>query len=232
MRSVGKFANSNQIRNFKPIQIASLNLERILEIVNSPMKSAILLAILAVTSITPRLSAQFGGEADNLIANGTFAEFDDSDQPIDWSEKISHPSHLKDTKTQIQVEEDGEESYLHIERLGSPDVGVALGEQTIEIPEGTESLRLAAKMRGRGIAAGSDFWMVPGISVTYLLEKGETKSGDLNKWLLVPPGDSKWTEYEMIVPVKEGARKANITIIAQGWTGSVDIDDVVVEAIQ
>lgn len=199
----------------------------------SPRKN-IRLSVLLLATLSLSLSAyaQFGGAADNLVKNGEFSESDDKQWPLVWSESVSHPAHLQKNETVLRVDTEGDNQFLHIERMGSPETAVAMGSQTVALPPGAKSLRLAARMRGHDVAAGPDFWMLPGISVTYLFEDGTTKSGDLNKWLLTPRGDSEWTEFETIVPVKDGAPKASIAIIGQGWTGSVDIDDVVVEVVE
>jgi hypothetical protein len=105
-----------------------------------------------------------------------------------------------------------------------------IGHQDIKIPEGTNSLRIAAKMRGNSIVRGWETWQLPGIGVTYFYGSDQdSKPGQIHKWLKVPPSDSGWEEYESIIPVRDGATEGRITIIGQGWTGTFDITDIVVE---
>ena len=196
------------------------------------MKLRTLLAPIALATLACTLSpasAQFGGEESNLIKNGNFELMDPDGRPEYWA--ISHPNHLAKTETEIAVLVEGGKSFYRVTKNAA--TGPGLGWQKVQIPTGTQHLRIAVKMRGQSIVRGSEGWNLPGIGVTYFYsdDENDNKTGDVAKWPLIASGDSEWREYETVIPVRDGAPIASIGIIGAGWTGTADFTDIVVEPI-
>ena len=189
------------------------------------------LAALATTltfTLTPA-SAQFGGPEDNMVKNGNFELMDADGRPEDWN--ISHPNFLEKNETTVEVLTEEGKTFYRVTK--SAATGPGLGWQKFDIPAGTENLRIAARIRGRDITRGSEGWNLPGLGMTYFYsdDENDSKTGDVAKWILIPTGDTEWRDYESIIPVRDGAPIGNIAIIGAGWTGTMDITDIVVEAI-
>lgn len=194
------------------------------------MKLRFLLPFLCtLTACLTQLPAQFGGAEHNLIENGNFEIADADGRPI--GRTISHPNFLTQCDTVVEMMAEGDITFYRVTKHSpsSPEIGC----QEIKIPEGTSSLPLAIKMRGENIIKGLEGWALPGLSVTYLFDDSEEgKAGSWEKWPVLPVGDSDWQEYEAIIPVRDNARRASISLIGNGWTGTADFTDVVVELVE
>lgn len=90
---------------------------------------------------------------------------------------------------------------------------------------------LQSRMRARNIKHGEKFWHTPGVGISYLYADGSARSGDMSMWLRVPEGDSGWKIYEATIPVRDNAPIASISVVAQGWSGILDIDWILVRAV-
>jgi len=194
------------------------------------MKSIHPLAILsACVLIAFPAFAQTSPNDTNLINNGKFEIADAKGHPQDW--EVSHPEFLKKCETSVELISEGDQTFYRITK--SAATGPGLGWQRFDIPEGTGSLRIAAKMRGKNITRGAEGWNIPGLGLTYFYNNDQdTKPGSMDKWLKVPLGDSEWQEYESIIPVRDGATRVNVSVVGEGWTGTFDITDVVVEVVE
>ncbi len=192
------------------------------------MKPLSLLTVFAL-SLSPAL-AQFGGDEHNLIQNGKFETANADSRPDFWT--LSHPSYLSEQEINVEMMTEGDTSFLRVIKQAA--TAAEIGSQEIQIPEGTGSLRVAIKMRGKNITRGADFWQLPGLAVTYLFEGSEGgKPGAMDKWPLLPVGDTPtWQEFEAIIPVREGAQRASVGLNSHGWTGQADFTDVVVEVVE
>lgn len=165
----------------------------------------------------------------NLLENSDFHLLDADGRPSFWI--ISHPNYLAQTETKIEILTEGDLTFCRVTKDAATSPG--LPRQEIEIPPGTNFLRVAVKMRGRSVVRGAEPWALPGVGVTYLFDdREEGLPGSWEKWPVVPPGDSDWTDYEAIIPVREAAPRANIGIIGIGWTGTADFANIVVEAVE
>lgn len=191
------------------------------------MKTRPFLHITVALAIASTACAQFGGDSENLVRNGKFNEVNAENLPEDW--EISHPHYLQQRETTVELIHEGEDNALRVVKNAATSVNI--GSQEIQIPENATELRLAIRMRGESVVRGSDFWQLPGLSVSFLFENDVTKPGDMSKWILIPSGDSEWTNYEMIMPVRDNARRASISLIGHNWTGTAEFTDIVVEAI-
>lgn len=185
-----------------------------------------LLPCLIASLLAFGLSTAPAGDEHNLIENGKFEIANADGHPQGWT--VSHPNYLKKCETEVELLSEGDTTFYRVTKRAASDPG--LGWQEIEIPEGAVSVRLAIRMRGKNIVRGPAGWMYPGLAITYLYEGSEDgKPGSLDKWPVLPPGDSEWEDYEAIIPVRDGARRASISIIGQGWTGTADFTNVEVE---
>ena len=164
---------------------------------------------------------------ENLILNGDFQQINNRGLPEGWH--ISHPNFLERNDIRVMLLSDGDLNYLHVEK--NSETHAQLGNQTIDLPEGTSALEVSVQMRGKNVVSGDRDWMVPGIGVTYYLEDDSSMSGDMQRWVFLSTGDSEWFDYSSIIPVRENAVRASIEIIGHGWTGEVDFANIVVEAI-
>jgi hypothetical protein len=186
-----------------------------------------IISVLALAAF-PAL-AQLETDGENLIENGKFEMVDSNGHPQGWT--VSHPDYLRKCETTVEMLAEGDTTFYRVTKhaASSPE----LGSQEITIPPGTGSLLVKIKMRGSGIVRGAERWALPGIAVTYLFEGSEDgKPGSLDKWPVIPVGDSDWQEYEVIIPVRDNAPRASISIIGQGWTGTADFTDVEVEILE
>lgn len=169
-------------------------------------------------------------DGKNLITNGNFEIADADGRPADW--KISHPEHLKKCETTVEMLTEGDKTFYRVTKNAGSGPGI--GWQKIQLSPNTQSLRVTAKIRGQSIVRGGEGWQMPGIGITYFFDDLDenAKPGDVSKWILAPAGDSDWQEYETIIPVRDNAPIANIAMIGEGWTGTADFADIVVEAIE
>lgn len=192
------------------------------------MKTVRIPLVLA-TALTLAATSVRSGDGHNLIENGKFEIAEANGHPQGWI--VSHPNFLKQNETEVELLSEGDTTFYRVTKRAATAPGI--GRQEIDIPENAESLRVAIRMRGKGIVRGQAGWMLPGLAVTYLYEgQEEGKPGSLDKWPVVPPGDSEWEDYEAIIPVRDGARRADISLIGQGWTGTADFTGVEVEIVE
>ena len=192
------------------------------------MKIRSLPTILAALALAAA-SAQAIEAENNLITNPKFETADSDGHPEGWH--VSHPNYLKQCQTTVEMTAEGETPFYRVTKAAGS--GPGLGWQEIQIPEGTTALRVAVKMRGQNIVRGAEGWAYPGVSVTYLFDGSDQgKPGSWDKWPVLPTGSSDWQDYEAIIPVAEGAKRASVGIISQGWTGTADFAEVVVEKVE
>lgn len=170
---------------------------------------------------------------ENLLANSDFSALNEHGQPENWG--ISHPTHLERNSVAVKMDQEriggASRPFLTIEKTEGVE-NVAVGNQDFSFPAGTQAIRIRTRMRGRNLTEGTKFWHVAGIGLTFLFEHDTPKSGDMSKWIKLPAGNSDWTEYESIIPVREGATRASIAIVSQGWTGALDVQWIRAEAVQ
>jgi hypothetical protein len=188
-----------------------------------------------LTGLLLALPARAAGE--NLIKNGTFDRANSDGHPIIWvgdqegaKEEIgvSHPNYLLQTKTTVVVEsEDGNpfpNFFLHTVKA-SPVV-VALGKQTIPLEGKTGTLAVSFRARVTNLAPGSDAeWHLPRLNVVFTLPDGSKKTfGTPSIKNDVP----EWRLFRKDFKIPEGAIRVDIALQGIGWTGTFDVDDVVV----
>lgn len=192
----------------------------------SHITAAILVALAPL--VAPTLVAQRGGAEDNLLKNGDLRQISADNLPEDW--EFSHPEYMKQHETTVEVVSEGAENFLHVVKQATQNVSV--GTQVIEIPENASSLRLAIRMRGQNIVRGVETWELPGLTISFKIDEETVRTGDISRFLLLPVGDSDWNEFESIMPVRDGARQAHVTLNGIGWSGTADFAEISVEAIE
>lgn len=170
--------------------------------------------------------------AENLLLNSDFSELNEHGYPAEWG--ISHPTHLERNAVAVKMDQETTASspspFLHIEKSEGVE-NVSVGNQDFSFPAGTKAIRIRTLMRGRKLTMGSKPWHVAGIGLTYLFESDTPKSGDMSRWIQLPLGNSHWIEYETIIPVRDGATRASIAIVSQGWAGELDVQWIRAEAL-
>lgn len=169
---------------------------------------------------------------ENLVKNGEFTEWTEDGHPAVW--KVSHPNHLANevvvVKQGADVDNGKVVTFLQVVK-NSRTVNVEVGSQEILIPEGTEALRIRAKMRGIGLIEGEQAWQMAGIGVTYFTPSGAAKPGEMGKWIKLPRLDSDWVEYDTVVPVRDASTRASVGFVSQGWSGTLEVQWIRVEAV-
>lgn len=185
-------------------------------------------AFCAFFAITFIAGLGVASDSQNLLNNPKFEFVDAEGFPEGWN--VSHPNHLKTTETQVEVVSEGNETVYRV--VKAAPTGPGIGTQEIVLPEGTIQLRAKVTMRGRSIIRGTEGWQRPGVGLTGFLEDGTPRSLSIDKWLLLPVGDSDWQEYESLIDVPAGVQKVSFTIIGGGWTGTAEFKEVYLEAIQ
>lgn len=170
-------------------------------------------------------------QSKNLLSNANFSERSVEGYPRSWDRDISHVNHLARADVSISLETEGEDTYYKIQR-SSKEIAANVGKQTVEIPFNTGQFKLTAKMRGVGIQEGEQRWQAPGIAIAYVYMDGKPSSKGLYQyWTYLPYGDSTWGEYETTFPVLPGAKKVEIALTCNGWSGTMMITDIELIAI-
>jgi hypothetical protein len=188
------------------------------------MKALVTILISALTGL--------GVNAD-LVKNFDMAEIGEHGFPAHW--RISHPVHLEQNHTRVSREEvtEGGNVFPVLRVIKTEQINnVQVGNQEVDIPPGTTAIYIQSRMRARDVQYGDAFWQRPGVGLTFLFEDGSSRSGSLDRWLHVPEGDSGWQIYEVTIPVAEGANRASVSVVAQGWSGILDIDWILVRAVR
>lgn len=171
----------------------------------------------------------FAEESENLIENSQFEFIDSNGHPSLWT--ISHPNFLRQTETEVEVLTEDGISFYRVTKHAPTAPG--LGWQEFDLPPDALALKVSVKMRGKNIVKGDEPWALPGIAVTYFIDNSEEGlPGSWPKWPTLPEGDSAWDTYEAEIPVREGSRRVNISIIGKGWTGTADFTDVSVRILK
>lgn len=168
--------------------------------------------------------------AENLLQNPAFTELDENGHPVGWV--VSHPNHLRNHRARVTVEEDVNPTvrYLRIDKLSGP-VPMQAGDQEVAVPPGATALRIRAKMRGHGLRQGEENWQMAGIGLTFLFADGTSLPGNMGLWIRLPEGSSDWKEYETVIPVRNQAPRASLSIVPHGWAGMLDVQWVEMQAV-
>lgn len=189
--------------------------------------------ILFAVFISSMIGSLFAEERSLVLLEENFDVVDGSGHPEGW--KVSHPNHMEKNGVRIEMKKikDGGEilSYFNIEKIEATS-SVMLGSKEVTVPVGTTFLRITSRIRAFDIVYGDKNWHIPGIGVTYLFEEDEAKPGLMSKWIMLPKGTSLWKEYTTEIPVRENARRASIALVSHGWTGEMDVDWIIVEAVK
>ena len=180
-----------------------------------------------LTAITLACTPFVVFSADNLVVNGDFEKVNREGLPVGW--EISHFNYLDQNNTRVLLMNDGDFNYLHVRKNSSATVN--LGTQVVDLPDGATSLQMRIRMSGKNVVAGDQHWMVPGLGISFSFPDGSSRPGIMSNWIYLPTGDSPWDEYESVMPIRENAVKATVSIIGHGWTGEANFADIRVEAI-
>ncbi len=180
-----------------------------------------------ILALASPLAAQWGGAENNLLKNGDLSQISSQNLPEDW--EFSHPNYMKQHETKVDILNEGQGNILNVVKQASQNVSI--GTQLIDIPENVASLRLAIRMRGKNIVRGTETWQLPGLTISFKIDEETIRTGDISRFLLLPVGDSDWNEFESIMPVRDGARQAHVTLNGIGWSGTADFADITVEVI-
>jgi len=152
--------------------------------------------------------------AKNLVVNGSFEDVDDTGRPVGWSVV---------EKQAVKVVQD--EKGNHYVRITATRPWQVPSIQTLlPLPPATQQLRIAARVRVKGLKQGPRDFEDARLSVQFL---------DANKKPMhygpapVPHGDMDWTVLSTRCEVPDQARYAIVTVGFGGSaTGELSVDNV------
>ena len=166
---------------------------------------------------------------DNLIKNGKFDSINSDALPSVWVgdatfHGISHPNFLKEHDAKVTIEVDNDNPFLRCVKTKSQNV--ALGTQIIPLEGKSGTLTVSMRARATNLVVGTEaVWHAPRLNVFFTLADGSRKH---NGTPLIDKNLTDWTTFTGDFPIPEGATKVEIGVQGVGWTGTFDLDDVVV----
>ncbi|HEV7300719.1 MAG TPA: hypothetical protein VGN72_15240 [Tepidisphaeraceae bacterium] len=183
---------------------------------NHPLTAAALVAMILSTGLFPL--------APHARAAEQVADHDFSDAPVGGKpEGWSVPNFMTPGKSQVVG---GENPFVRF-RNGEVTQVVAM-ERTVALPPGTTFVILSLKMRTEGVRLGSEGWHEPRVSMRWLNDAGEQVGG----YPQMPNqrADGGWTTKTVEMDVPAGATKLNLQPGLWLCAGTLDIDDLSVQA--
>ena len=171
-------------------------------------------------------------EVENLVKNGTFDSTNAKGLPSVWTGNpdiaaetgISHPNYLKQIEATVMVEFDKDNPFLRATK--NTDKNVALGRQIISLEGKTGTLTVSFRARLRNLVAGTTAgWHIPRLNVAFILADGSRKNDGTTPIRADLP---QWKTFTNDFKIPENAQSVEIAVQGAGWTGTFDIDDVLV----
>ena len=177
-------------------------------------------ALATATAIEPR----------NLVQNGGFDTIEDNRHPHAWL-NISHENHLQKCGISLEVPNELGNSFYRITKLQTTNVG--LGEQIVPLDPPVKRIRVAVRLRTNSFQRGEVEWQAPGLAFAWTTaEASGRKDIGWGKWLLATGPSKEWIETERVLDRPESTTGIKLTVLGIGWTGVVELDDIVVQPVE
>ena len=158
--------------------------------------------------------------AAELVADPGFGAATDAGKAHGWQ----FPNFMSPAGSQ-RVDAGGE-AFM---RFQNDDVTKVVGmEQTLSLPPGTAFVVLSVKMRTQAIKLGGEGWHEPRVSMRWTNDAGEQVGGYPQMPSLRE--DAGWTQRTLEMDVPAGATKLNLQPGLWLCAGTLDIDDLSVQA--
>jgi len=131
-------------------------------------------------------------------------------------------------KPPIRLEREGDNGFVRIEN-GAAGKSVIM-EQLYAVDPAWKKVRVAAKIRTKGLQCGAEVWEDARVMVTFADGRGQ-KVGGYGEVPCVK-GDQDWAEMSAVREVPEGSAAIRLQVGLFSSTGTADFDDIKVEPVQ
>jgi|GEM_PF-3117070 len=167
------------------------------------------------------MEAAGGGQKNrNIIPNGDFSDGEPGHFPPGWKREAEDVS-----ASDMTIITEGRDRFLRFRRLQVQKRAGVTPEKELPIPARAKVAEFSFRMRVKGIVAGTEWGIYPGVHCTARDARGEEVSGEWG----ITKTDTPWKRFTGRVEIPATAKTLRVVVGPHGAAGIIDFDDVVVE---
>jgi hypothetical protein len=149
---------------------------------------------------------------------GSFEEFDPGDLPTGWDRLDGS----------VTVEREGDSAFLRV--VASTPQATSSCRLLVRLPEGTRKLRVEGRLRTKDFKRGEKQWEDARIDLQFL-DDGLQRVGPYVGVPSVREETTEWKTVSVKLDVPDGATALGVSPKLLNATGTLDVDDIVIEVV-